>query len=62
MGSFVTAPPAMGTVKSCCSRVVCTSRCEAKRIDLPSGVKPSTTSLPGCHVSRFGSPPPLATT
>ena len=25
-------------------------------IDAPSGVHPCTTSLPGCHVNRFGSP------
>ena len=61
-GSLETAPPATGTVKSWWNRRVCTSRCEANSTALPSGVKPRTRSSPGCHVSRFGSPPPAATT
>ena len=31
-------------------------------IDLPSGDQPCTLSAPGCHVSRFGSPPSAGTT
>src|SRR6185436_19702032 len=38
------------------------ARLEENRIDLPSGVQPSTRSAPGCHVSRFGSPPSAGTT
>src|SRR6516162_4586139 len=56
MGSCVTAPPSTGTVKSCACRLVKTCRCEENRTSLPSGVKPSTRSAPGCQVSRKGGP------
>src|SRR5262249_7921749 len=34
------------------------SRTEARIMCLPSGIQPRTRSRPGCHVRRFGSPPP----
>ncbi len=38
------------------------ARGDVKSTDLPSGVKPWTRSRPGCHVSRFGTPPAAGTT
>src|SRR3954466_4653117 len=59
----VSTPPSIGTVqKRGAALGADVARDEAKTIDLPSGVQPCTLSAPGCHVSRFGSPPSAATT
>src|SRR5262252_289158 len=61
MGS--SGPPATGTVqKRGAAAGAHVARPEADTIDFPSGVQPSTTSGPGCHVSRRGSPPSAETT
>src|SRR5215210_4464653 len=56
-------PPSTGTVQKRGAPLGAhVARDEAKMIALPSDVQPCTLSAPGCHVSRFGSPPSVATT
>src|SRR5579872_2148463 len=56
-------PPCAGTVQKRGAPVgAAVARADAKTIDLPSGVQPSTVSAPGCQVRRFGSPPSDETT
>ena len=57
LGICAGMPPSIATVKSWLWRLLAAARGEEKRIDLPSGVKPRTTSGPGCQVSREGAPP-----
>ena len=55
-------PPATGTVQQRGAPLgAAVARPDANTIDLPSGSQPCTLSAPGCHVSRFGSPPSAET-
>src|SRR4051812_10562798 len=56
-------PPSAGTVQNRGAPLGAQlARGDENMIALPSGVQPCTRSLPGCHVSRFGSPPSAGTT
>ena len=56
-------PPSAGTVQKRGAPLGAQlAREDENMIALPSGVHPCTKSLPGCHVSRFGSPPSAETT
>src|SRR5579885_2374177 len=56
-------PPSTGTVQNRGAALgASVARDELNTMFLPSGVQPSTTSAPGCQVSRFGSPPSAGTT
>src|SRR6185437_16860217 len=56
-------PPSTGTVQKRGTALGASlARVDENTTFLPSGVQPSTTSAPGCHVRRFGSPPCAGTT
>ena len=56
-------PPSAGTVQNRGAPLGAHVAREVANItDFPSAVQPCTLSAPGCHVSRFGSPPSAGTT
>src|SRR4051794_25668051 len=56
-------PPVTGTVQKRGAPIGAQlARADENKTDFPSALQPCTTSAPGCHVRRFGSPPSAATT
>src|SRR5687768_14074072 len=63
IGIGSSTPPVTGTVQKRGAPVgAWVARPDENTTCLPSGVQPCTWSLPGCQVSRFGSPPRDGTT